>query len=67
MRRVHDEQTYLDFSEDTSLEEMRDYRAKYAWRRARRTAGENHAQAQGFLSQVSRRDQRRNRLPRMTR
>jgi IS5 family transposase len=31
MRRVLDEQTYLDFSGKTSLKIVRDYRAKYAW------------------------------------
>jgi IS5 family transposase len=31
MRRVLDEQTYLDFNEETSLKVVRDYRAKYAW------------------------------------
>ena len=31
MRRVLDEQTYLDFNPDTSLKVVRDYRAKYAW------------------------------------
>lgn len=31
MRRVFDEQTYLNFSEKTSLKVVRQYRAKYAW------------------------------------
>lgn len=31
MRRVHEEQTYLDFTPETSLKVVRDYRAKYAW------------------------------------
>ena len=31
MRRVHEEQTYLDFNQETSLNVVRDYRAKYAW------------------------------------
>jgi len=31
MRRVLDEQTYLDFSRETSLKVVKDYRAKYAW------------------------------------
>jgi IS5 family transposase len=31
MRRVLDEQTYLDFNQETSLKVVRDYRAKYAW------------------------------------
>lgn len=31
MRRVLDEQTYLNFSRETSLKVVRDYRAKYAW------------------------------------
>ena len=31
MRRVFDEQTYLDFSGDTSLKVVQEYRAKYAW------------------------------------
>ena len=31
MRRVLDEQTYLDFNQDTSLKLVKDYRAKYAW------------------------------------
>ena len=31
MRRVLDEQTYLDFNPETSLKVVRDYRAKYAW------------------------------------
>ncbi len=31
MRRVFDEQTYLDFSGDTSLKVVKEYRAKYAW------------------------------------
>ena len=31
MRRILDEQTYLDFNQDTSLKLVKDYRAKYAW------------------------------------
>lgn len=31
MRRVFDEQTYLDFSGKTSLKVVQEYRAKYAW------------------------------------
>jgi IS5 family transposase len=31
MRRVFDEQTYLDFSGETSLKVVKEYRAKYAW------------------------------------
>ena len=31
MRRVLDEQTYLDFNAETSLKVVKDYRAKYAW------------------------------------
>jgi len=31
MRRILDEQTYLDFNAETSLKVVRDYRAKYAW------------------------------------
>jgi IS5 family transposase len=31
MRRIVDEQTYLNFSEKTSLKVVKEYRAKYAW------------------------------------
>ena len=31
MRRVFDEQTYLNFSGETSLKVVKEYRAKYAW------------------------------------
>ena len=31
MRRVFDEQTYLNFSGQTSLKVVKEYRAKYAW------------------------------------
>jgi transposase, IS5 family len=31
MRRILDEQIYLDFNPETSLKVVRDYRAKYAW------------------------------------
>jgi transposase, IS5 family len=31
MRRVFDEQTYLDFNRETSLKVVQEYRAKYAW------------------------------------
>ena len=30
MRRVFDEQTYLNFSEEASLKVVKEYRAKYA-------------------------------------